>query len=108
MKPSAILAFLVVGTMPSVATAQSFAAKPGAWEMTTTMSGNVVAPETLAKMSPERRALVEQRMTAGTGPRSRKVCVRQADLEQDRFLQSQSADCKVRTVSRSATSVSRC
>ncbi len=103
MKRDVIGVILFAGSIASPAAAQSFDVKPGAWEMTTTISGNVIAPDALAKMPADRRALVEQRMAEGNTPRTRRACVKKEDLEQDRFLESQSADCTVRTVSRSGT-----
>ena len=98
MKRGTIAALLLSGSIASSATAQSLAVKPGAWEMTTTVSGDVIAPGVVEKMTPERRARVEQRMTEGHAPRSRTTCVKQEDLDQDRFLQSRSADCTVKAV----------
>ena len=93
-----VLVALLVG-VHAAATAQSFAAKPGAWEMTTTMSGAIIPPDVLAKMPPERRAMVEQRMAQG---QTRKSCVKQEDLDQDRFLR-QDSGCTVKTVTRTPT-----
>lgn len=87
----------------SGAQAQSFNAKPGAWEMTTSMTGAVIPPEVLAKMPPERRAMIEQKMADGHGGQSRKSCIRKEDLDQDRFMQSNDSNCTVKTVSRTPT-----
>lgn len=87
----------------SAAHAESFDAKPGAWEMTTTMTGVTIPPEALARMPPERRAMIEKRMADGRAPDVRKSCVKKEDLDQDRFMQSTDASCTVKTVSRTST-----
>lgn len=99
---SAVLATTLL-TMASTAQAQSFNAKPGTWQMTTSMSGATIPPDVLAKMPSERRAMIEKKMAEGNTPQSRKSCVRKEDLDQDHFMQSQDANCTVKTVSRSAT-----
>ena len=90
-------------TMTSAAQAQTFNAKPGAWEMTTSMTGAMIPPDVLAKMPPERRAMIEKRMADGQTPQVRKSCIRKEDLAQDRFMQSTDANCTVKTVSRTPT-----
>ncbi len=87
----------------STADAQAFNAKPGAWEMTVTPSGNMIPPEVLAKMPPERRAMVEKQMAAGGAGnvQTRKSCVKKEDLDQDSFMKSNDPNCAVKTVSRS-------
>ena len=89
---------------PLSASAQAFDAKPGAWETTVTTSGMTIPPDMLAKMTPERRAMAEQRMAAiGAGqPQVRKSCVRQADLEKG-FVPPPQVGCTVETVSRTST-----
>ena len=92
-----------VGTViATAAQAEAFAVKPGAWEMTTSMSGNVIPPDVLARMPPERRAMVEQRMAQGNG-QTRRSCMKKEDLDRDHFMRRQDADCTVRTISRSPT-----
>ena len=93
----------VVLLASSAAHAESFNAKPGAWEMTTTMTGLTIPPDVLAKMPPERRAMIEKRMADGSAPQTRKSCVKKEDLDQDRFMQSADASCTVKTVSRTST-----
>ena len=101
--PFAAIACALAGwSLALPAAAQSFNVKPGAWEMTTTMSGNMIPPEALSKMPPERRAMIEKRMEGGNG-QTRKSCIRKEDLDQDRFMRSENAECTVKTVSRSAT-----
>ncbi|MBS0170218.1 MAG: DUF3617 domain-containing protein [Nitrospira sp.] len=94
----------------SAAQAESFNAKPGAWEMTftTQSSGSLIPPDALAKMPPEQRARVEQSMQARAGkPRihSVKSCVTKEDLDQDRIIKDSDDDepgCKTSVVSKSA------
>jgi hypothetical protein len=84
--------------------AQTFDAKPGAWETTVTTSGMTVPPETLARMSPEKRAAIEERMGAiGAGQSQvRRSCVGQADLQKG-FVPVSRAGCTVKPVSRTST-----
>lgn len=96
-------AALVVGALCAPAHAQSFNAKPGAWEMTVTTSGNVIPADVLEKMPAEERAAVEKQMTDARAPQTRKACVKKEDLDEDRFMRSQDPNCSVRTVSRSPT-----
>ena len=98
-----LAAACVVALASSLAHAESFNAKPGAWEMTTTMTGLTIPPDVLAKMPPERRAMIEKRMAEGAAPQSRKSCVKKEDLDQDRFMQSADANCTVKTLSRTAS-----
>lgn len=95
----------------SAVRAEPLNARPGAWEMTITTSGagNVIPPEALAKMPPERRAMVEKMMgEQGGKPNTsvRKSCVRKEDLDQDRFAQG-GADsvCTRKTLSRTASKI---
>lgn len=95
----------------STARAEPLNAKPGAWEMTitTTGTGNVIPPEALAKMPPERRAMVEKMMGEQGGKSNtsvRKSCVRKEDLDQDRFAQGHAdSACTRNTVSRTASKI---
>ena len=100
--PCAIVAL----ALPLFASAQTFNARPGVWETTVTTSGVSVPPELLAKMPPDRRALVEQKLAAiGAGQAQvRKSCVKQADLQKG-FAPLPHDGCTVRTVSRSSTKI---
>ncbi len=95
----------------SIAGAESLNAKPGAWEMTVTTSGtgSVIPPEALAKMPPERRAMVEKMMAERGGKPNTSVhrsCVKKEDLERDRFAEGKDGStCTRKTVSRTATKV---
>ena len=104
--PAAAIA-LAAALAPGAAGAQTFDAKPGAWEMTTTMSGNMVPPDVLEKMPPERRAMVEKLMAenGADGGRSttRKSCVTKEDLSRNAFGRSQGRDCTSKTITRTAT-----
>jgi len=90
--------------------AASFNVKPGAWELSTNtlVVGNPLPPEALASMPPEKRAKVEKAMkerAAKPVTRSRKTCVTQEDIDQDRIIRSVKDDGKcTRTVlSKTAT-----
>ncbi|MGI9025207.1 MAG: DUF3617 domain-containing protein [Burkholderiaceae bacterium] len=95
----------------AAAGAEPLNAKPGAWEMTVTTSGtgNVIPPEALAKMPPERRAMVEKMMAERGGKPNTSVhksCVKKEDLERDRFAEgNDDSACTRKTVSRTATKV---
>jgi hypothetical protein len=95
----------------SVAHADSFNARPGAWEMTTTTvtSGMPIPAEQLAQMKPEQRAKVEATMKARSGqPRSHtsQSCLTQKDLDQNRILKSEDegeSKCTRKIVSKTPT-----
>ena len=81
----------IIPGMATSALAESFNAKPGAWEMsiTTLTAGTLIPPDVLAKMPPEQRAKFEQSMQARSGKpmtHTSKGCVTQEDLDQDRIL----------------------
>lgn len=101
--------FLLSG-MESDARADSFNAKPGAWEMTHTglSSGMLVPPEALAKMPPEQRANFEQAMQARagqSGSRAIKSCVTKEDLDQNRIItgeeDEEQPECATKVLSKS-------
>ena len=80
--------------MATSAGAESFNAKPGAWELnfTTLTTGMLIPPDVLAKMPPEQRAKIEQSMQARSGkPRTHasKTCVTQEDLDQNRIIKKE-------------------
>ena len=94
----------------SIAHAQSLNAKPGAWEMTMTMKsvGNVVPPEVVAKMPPEKRAEVERMMASkegGSRTVTQKSCVKKEDLDSGKFVNRDRGDCKVQMISRTTTKI---
>ena len=106
------LLLLIVGftlAMPLYALADSFNAKPGAWEVTTTtlMKGMMIPAEALASMPPAQRARVEQSMQARSGKPSThmtKSCVTKADLDQNRMFKSEDEEnCKKMIISKSAS-----
>ncbi len=95
----------------SRAQAESFTAKPGAWEMTftTQSSGMLIPPDALANMPPEQRAKVEQSMQARSGKpktHSVKTCLTKEDLDQNRIIKESEDDeepgCKTAVVSKSS------
>ena len=90
--------------------AASFNARPGAWEMvlSTTIAGNPIPPETMAKMTPEKRALVEEALKARVSKpiaATYKVCISQEELDDANIVRSGTDDhnCTRKTLSRSAT-----
>lgn len=94
------------------AQAESFNAKPGAWEMTftTQSSGTLIPPDVLAAMPPEQRAKVEQSMQARSGkPKTHtvKTCLTKEDLDQHRIIKENEdgnePGCKTTVVSKSST-----
>lgn len=103
------IAFAVA--MPVYALADSFNAKPGAWEITTTTltKGMLIPAEALANMPPAQRARIEKSMQARAGKPSTHVtksCVTKADLDQDRVLKSDDEEhCKKKIISKSASKI---
>lgn len=102
---------ITVGT-PLHALAAAFNAKPGAWEMTisTLVAGNLIPPEALANLPPEKRAQIEETMKARAGKPSThtyKTCVSQKELDQDNILKSENDDskCTRKVLSKSATKI---
>ena len=79
-----VAAAAVLMGAPTDAPAQTFGAKPGAWENTITVSGLTIPPDVLAKMPPDRRAIVEQQLSADGAagqPSVRRTCVTKETLE---------------------------
>jgi hypothetical protein len=101
------IAFAVA--MPLYALADSFNAKPGAWEITTTTltKGMMIPADALANMPPAQRANLEKTMQARSGKPSTHVtksCVTKSDLEQDSVLKSEDEkNCKKKIVTKSAS-----
>lgn len=94
---------VAAATMSMSTHAQSFGAKPGAWETTVTMSGMTIPPEVLAKMPPDRRAIVEQQLSANGGQSTvRKSCITKEDLAKG-FNPNPNSSCTVQTVSQTST-----
>jgi len=86
-----VAALVLAAGLPSLAQADTFNARPGAWEMTTTtvITGMPIPAEQLAQMKPEQRAKMEAAMKARAAqPRSHtyRQCVTQKDLDQSRML----------------------
>jgi len=103
------IAFAVA--MPLYALADSFNAKLGAWEITSTSmtSGMLIPAEALANMPPDQRARIEKSMQARSGKPSTHVmksCVTKSDLDQDRVLKSEDDEnCKRKIISKSASKI---
>jgi hypothetical protein len=97
---------LTASLVPSAAPAQSFGVKPGAWENTVTIAGLTIPPDVLAKMPPERRAMVEQQLGANGGgqPQVHRRCVKQEDLDQA-FMPNTRSSCEIEVVSRTTTKI---
>jgi hypothetical protein len=103
------IAFAVA--MPLYALADSFNAKPGAWEITTTTltQGMLIPAEAMANMTPAQRAKIEKTMQARSGkPRTHvtKNCVTQKRLDQDGMIASDNEEhCKKKILSKSASKI---
>src|ERR1019366_7145535 len=97
--------------MPLYSLADSFNAKAGAWEMTTTTltEGIPFFADSLAKMPPEQRAKIEKAMQARAGKpitHVTKSCVTKKDLDQDRVIKSDDeGKCKKKIISKSANKI---
>jgi hypothetical protein len=100
----------LIPVMASNAQADSFHAKPGAWEMTftTTTAGSLVPADVLAKMPPEQRAKFEQAMKARSAKPTTHVskeCLTQEDLDQNRMIKDDDDDegsqCTTKVASKS-------
>jgi len=108
-KTLAAIAATILLALPPCAVAQSFNARPGAWEMTvtTTTTGNPMPPGALAGLPPEKRAKVEQAIKDRDGKpitNSYKTCITQKELDQDHFINSDdNAQCIKKVLTRSAT-----
>jgi hypothetical protein len=100
--------------MPLDALADSFNAKLGAWDISTTTqsTGTLVPPDLLAKMPPERRAQFEASMKARSGkPQtfSTQECLTKEDLDQNRIIEQEEEEeedgvqCKTTVVSKSSS-----
>lgn len=118
---SCLVILIVLGLIPNpiipgmapCALADSFNAKPGAWEMThtTLTTGLLIPPDVLAKMPPEQRARLEQSMQARAGKPTTHVskeCVTQEDLDQNRMIKEEHHDedgvqCTTKVVSKSSS-----
>jgi hypothetical protein len=95
--------------LPCHALAESFNAKPGAWEITVTTltTGNPMSPSALAEMTPENRAKVEKALKERDGKpitERYKTCITQNELDQDYFLNSEAdARCTKKIISKTPT-----
>jgi hypothetical protein len=104
-------AFTLTIAMPLYSLADSFNAKPGAWEitMTTLTKGMLIPAEALANMPPAQRARLEQSIQARSGKPSTHVtksCVTKSDLDQDRMIKSDDEEnCTKKIVSKSANKI---
>ena len=91
--------------------ADSFNAKPGAWEMnvTTVTNGNPIPSDVLASLTPEKRAELGASMKAREGkPDSHtfQTCVTQKDLDQNSMIRSDGdSKCTRKVVSKSSTKI---
>ncbi|HKB84143.1 MAG TPA: DUF3617 family protein [Burkholderiales bacterium] len=109
-KTGGMIALALTFGIPLQTLAASFNAKTGAWQMSmnTLIVGNPLPPEALASMPPEKRAKVEQAMkerAARPVTVTRKLCVTQENLDQDRIIRADRDDgkCTRKVVSKSAT-----
>lgn len=91
--------------------AESFNAKPGAWEMnaTTVTDGNPIPADVLAALTPEKRAELGASMKAREGkPDSHtfQTCLTQKDLDQNTMIRSDGdSNCTRKVVAKSSTKV---
>lgn len=105
-----IIAFAVALPLPALAA--SFTLKPGAWEVTRTVTstGITLSEEVLANMSPAQRATIEKRMLARSGKpqtHTNKSCVKRDNLDLDQLTQSltdadKQSRCTTKITTRSA------
>ncbi len=115
---TATLLWMVIsmGSAPSAGAGESFAVKPGAWEisMTTQTSGTLIPPDVLAQLPPERRARVEESMKARAArPKTHisKECLTQEDLDRHNILKGaedediDSHQCMVKVLSKTSRKV---
>ncbi len=104
----AIAAMLAAG---ACAGAESFNAKPGAWEMsvTTVTTGNPIPADVLEALPPDKRAEIEASMKERSGKADTdtfKSCVTQQDLDQNSMIKSESdSKCTRKVVSKSSTKI---
>jgi len=93
--------------------AESFNIKPGAWEMTTTItsSNSKLSSEMSAKMTPAQRAQIEQMMKARDGKPmtvTDRSCLTKEDIWYDRIIKEMEDEdedgevkCKIKVISKS-------
>ena len=93
--------------LPLCAHAESFNAKPGAWEVTvtTTTTGIPIAAAALAELAPDKRAQIEKMLKEQDGKpsvNSYKTCITQDELDQNHFINSKdNAQCTKKVRSKS-------
>ena len=108
-RPLAVIFTALTLGLSCHALAESFNAKPGAWEITVTTltTGNPMSPSALAEMTPEKRAKVEKALKERDGKPITdryKTCITQNELDQDYFLNSEAdARCTKRIISKTPT-----
>lgn len=104
-------AIVGVFALPLCAFADTFNAKPGLWEMTSTtvITGIPIPADSLAKLPPDQRARIEENLKARDGKPDMRVsnnCVTQKDLDQDMLFKTSSTDqCVKKIIARSPTKV---
>lgn len=93
--------------LPLCAHAESFNAKPGAWEVTVTTitTGIPISPEALAELPAEKRAQLEKTLKEQDGKPSvntYKTCITQDELDQNHFINSKdNAQCTKKVLAKS-------
>lgn len=113
MPKSQLCRYVVAGifAFPLCALADSFNARPGLWEMTSTtlITGMPIPAESLAKLPADQRAKIEETLKARDGKpdmRTNNNCVTQKDLDQDLLFKTSANDqCVKKIISRSPTKV---
>ncbi len=104
-----ILCAGAIALVASAARADSFGVKTGAWEstVTSTTTGTSIPPDMLSKLPPDQRAKIEQMMRSRSGQPhtiTRKYCVTQKDLDEDRLMKEQGeSQCSRKVLSKSST-----
>jgi hypothetical protein len=82
--------------------AEALAVNPGLWETTVDMGAVMsqsIPPDALAKMTPERRAMVEKMIASARGPKTHKKCLTQAMLDKGMAEAMQNSKrCTVTTI----------
>ena len=110
-KPLRFCAIAVALAAPLSAAAEPLNAKPGAWEMTTTMvttGAFIPLEEVLDNMPPDERARFEKRLQERSGKPSTRViktCVTQAQLQEALLEEDDPGHCTRKTLAQSSTKV---
>ena len=88
--------------------ADTLNARPGAWEMTSTVTlqGITIPPDEMATIPADQRAAMEKMLADRVGKpttSTRKTCVRKEDLAQDPFMRNKERNCTTDITARTTT-----